>query len=91
MGDNIRLHPIDLSEAEEDGSTRTVLVEAGLVLTRNINIASRLEPQDLLSTPNNTPTQYPRGILTPGRRNGNQSFKAVSFNPRTEFKVLDEL
>ena len=46
----------------------------------------------------NTPTNYPRGILTPDRRRrrsqrrqGDQSLKAVSFNPKAEFKVLDEI
>ena len=43
----------------------------------------------------NTPSNYPRGILTPERRralrrNG-ESLKAVSFNPRTECLLLEDI
>ena len=43
-----------------------------------------------------TPSHYPRGILTPERRramrrHGGESLKAVSFNPRTECLLLEEV
>lgn len=111
------------SEAETE-DTRRVLVEAGLLLTRSIDIdlgghhrvmvtnggqppgtpAERrtLKPAGDVggsegSGGQNTPSNYPRGILTPERsraramrRNG-ESLKAVSFNPRTECLLLEDV
>ena len=43
----------------------------------------------------NTPSNYPRGILTPERsrvlRRHGESLKAVSFNPRTECLLLEDI
>ena len=107
------------TEDAESGSedTRRVLVEAGLLLTRSIDIdlgghhrmvtssvqapetvAIRLKPTDGQGgsgSGQNTPSNYPRGILTPERRralrrNG-ESLKAVSFNPRTECLLLEDI
>ena len=49
-----------------------------------------------------TPANFPRGILTPERRRagqrhrdrrdpGAESLKAVSFNPKTEFKFMEDV
>ena len=108
------------SEEEETSGTedtRRVLVEAGLLLTRSIDIdlgghrvmvtsggqppEARLKPSDVGGSEGsggqNTPSNYPRGILTPERsraramrRNG-ESLKAVSFNPRTECLLLEDI
>lgn len=107
-------------EAED---TRRVLMEAGLLLTRSIDIdlgprvtrvvtsgsdqpplLTRVERERPLIKPSDggsgsvgqsTPSNYPRGILTPERRralrrNG-ESIKAVSFNPRTECLLLKDI
>ena len=102
-------------EVPED--TRMVLVEAGFLLTRSIDIDLRprmrrvtpppeasvpvtqaerlqLNPSDGGSVPT-TSSNFPRGILTPERRRAQrrhgESLKAVSFNPRTEFKLLEDV
>ena len=88
----------EFSENEDEAKTTTVLVEAGLLLTKSINIghvgSSSKNCQDL-ATPH-TPTNFPRGILTPDRSRRKtsrreQSFKAVSFNPTAEFKLLEDV
>ena len=89
---------LELNENEDDVKTRSVLVEAGLVLTKSINIdhvGSSSKNYQELATPH-TPTNFPRGILTPDRSRRKtsrreQSFKAVSFNPTAEFKVLEDV
>ena len=114
------------TEAED---TRRVLVEAGLLLTRSIDIdlgprvtrvvtsasdqppktlgpLTQVERERLLTRPSDggsgsggqsTPSNYPRGILTPERRRARalrrtgESLKAVSFNPRTECLLLEDI
>merc|ERR1719474_781932 len=94
-------HPEDSeTDVEVEQDTKSVLVEAGLVLTRSIDIGtydalSRSSYRDLNQHSPQTPSNYPRGILTPERHRRAQrrvkepSLKAVSFNPKAEFKLLE--
>ena len=74
---------------DDPADSRPVLVEAGatqLLVSPSIEIGS-------FSAQENIPANFPRGILTPDRNRRLQreaSLKSVSFNPRTEFKFLEE-
>ena len=90
-------HFLEFSDIEDEAKTRTVILEAGLVLTKSISIGPSGPSRNYqeLATPH-TPTNFPRGILTPERSRRKtsrreQSFKAVSFNPKAEFKLLEDV
>jgi len=91
------LNHAEFSDIEDEAKTRTVILEAGLVLTKSISIGPSGPSRNYqeLATPH-TPTNFPRGILTPERSRRKtsrreQSFKAVSFNPKAEFKLLEDV
>ena len=65
---------------------------AGLLISPSIEIES-FSSQSVRQEEIDTPTNFPKGILTPERSRRDQreaSLKSVSFNPRTEFKFLEE-
>merc|ERR1711971_1214642 len=74
---------------DDPGDSRPVLVEAGaagLLISPSIEIGS-------FSALENSPANFPKGILTPERNRRHQreaSLKSVSFNPRTELRFLEE-
>ena len=91
--------------------TRSIDIDLGPRVTRVVTSGSdqpplltRVERERPLIKPSDggsgsvsqsTPSNYPRGILTPERRralrrNG-ESIKAVSFNPRTECLLLKDI
>ena len=78
---------------DEPGDSRPVLVEAGaagLLISPSIEIGS-LSSQAVRQE--NSLANFPKGILTPERTRRQQreaSLKSVSFNPRTQFKFLEE-
>ena len=79
---------------EEPGDSRALLLEAaaGLLVSPSIEIEHFSSPA-AGQADTETPTNFPKGILTPERNRRHQreaSLKSVSFNPRTEFKFLEE-
>ena len=80
-----------LGQEEEPGDSQALLLEAaaGLLVSSSIEIEHFSSPE----ADTETPTNFPKGILTPDRNRRHQreaSLKSVSFNPRTEFKFLEE-
>ena len=87
-------HGYCMAGQEPSGDTRAVLLEAGVLLTRSIEIegSTSLLATSRRERTTDTPANFPKGILTPERKRPQReaSVKAVSFNPRTEFKFLDQ-